>query len=530
MCKFILINICLWQWIFVIVNCDYLRVNTTTGPMIGVSQTTFVNKVPYLSYKGVPYAQPPIGELRFKTPLAVKPWSNPIVTTDEFQPSCLVLASSKFLELNSKQSENCLFLNVYTPVMDKIKVNKKLPVLFFIPGGGFTEGDGTDGYYGPDFILEHEVILVTINYRLGPFGFANFDVEGYTGNMGLKDQRLALNWVKENIVFFGGDPNSIALAGESAGSVSVHLHLLTGGCEHVNRAIMWSGHAFNYWAYYRENNQLNVLRETFKDELGNRTSKRDLLDFMIHASAKLIVEKTPTSGWSRNTNTIFWTPAIEDKSKAIQPFLTEKPHKIYANNRFSSHCKNVEVFAGITSSAKIKQFYFGDEEIEATPEHLNQYIQMFTDIHFLIPFYETMRLHAKVSKMFCHFFDIDLGTNIIKKSRHLEMVDRMGHIEDIGYMFKANQFVTFYNQTMENRSEVTNQKTIKAWHFVSKLFTDFVKTGRSANSSPVESVESAQCVHIMNDGLGSIIQPRKERMELWNQIREYLKPYIIDEY
>lgn len=82
---------------------------------------------------------------------------------------------------------------------------------------GFTEGDGTDGYYGPDFILEHNVVLVTINYRLGPFGFANFDTNGYTGNMGLKDQRTALEWIKKNIRFFGGDPNAITIFGESAG-------------------------------------------------------------------------------------------------------------------------------------------------------------------------------------------------------------------------------------------------------------------------------------------------------------------------
>lgn len=88
----------------------------------------------------------------------------------------------------------------------------------FIHGGAYLEGDGTDLYQGPDFLIEQNVVFVTLNYRLGPFGFANFDLDGYTGNMGLKDQRLALKWVKENIVFFGGNPESITVVGQSAGN------------------------------------------------------------------------------------------------------------------------------------------------------------------------------------------------------------------------------------------------------------------------------------------------------------------------
>lgn len=93
--------------------------------------------------------------------------------------------------------------------------------MFFIHGGGFTEGDNTDGFYGPDFIVEEDVVLVTINYRLGPWGFANFDLKGYTGNMGFKDQQLALEWVKRNIKYFGGDPNLITVFGESAGDITI---------------------------------------------------------------------------------------------------------------------------------------------------------------------------------------------------------------------------------------------------------------------------------------------------------------------
>lgn len=89
--------------------------------------------------------------------------------------------------------------------------------MFFIHGGAFTEGDSTNGFYGPDMFIEQNVILVTIDYRLGPFGFCNFNLPGYTGNMGLKDQQIALEWIHKNIKYFGGDPHKITVFGGSAG-------------------------------------------------------------------------------------------------------------------------------------------------------------------------------------------------------------------------------------------------------------------------------------------------------------------------
>lgn len=97
------------------------------------------------------------------------------------------------------------------------KEKYSLPVMFFIYGGLFVSGDSQDAYFGPDQIIENDVILVTVGYRLGPFGFMNFELPGYTGNMGLKDQQLALKWTKKNIKYFGGDPNAITVMGHSVG-------------------------------------------------------------------------------------------------------------------------------------------------------------------------------------------------------------------------------------------------------------------------------------------------------------------------
>lgn len=168
----------------------------------------------------------------------------------------MVVDQSQLFPLNSTKSEDCLYLNVFTPsktskskayfqnfkinnpvtrfskVTESREVNCKA-VMFFIFGGAFTEGDGTDQFYGADFIVGEDVILVTSNYRLGPWGFANFDLKDYTGNMGFWDQQLALEWVKRNIKYFGGDPKLISVFGESAGEL-MHISFLKGVPHYFN--------------------------------------------------------------------------------------------------------------------------------------------------------------------------------------------------------------------------------------------------------------------------------------------------------
>lgn len=123
-------------------------------------------------------------------------------------------------------SEDCLSLSVYSP---QLGAAAQLPVLVWIHGGAFIAGSGND--YRPDYFMESDVVIVTLNYRLGAFGFLSTYPEdsgrGSKGNMGLKDQNMALRWVNDNITAFGGNVNNITLAGESAGGASVHYHILS---------------------------------------------------------------------------------------------------------------------------------------------------------------------------------------------------------------------------------------------------------------------------------------------------------------
>ncbi|HKI44282.1 MAG TPA: carboxylesterase family protein [Balneolales bacterium] len=176
-------------------------------------------------FKGIPYAQPPVGDLRWKPPQPAKNWSG-VRKAQQFGPGCM--QRPIFGDMNfrfPKMSENCLYLNVWTP---EKKSDAKLPVLVYFYGGGFLAGDGSEPRYDGESMARNKgIVAITANYRLNVFGF--FAYPGLTkesphhasGNYGLLDQVQVLRWVKQNIAAFGGDPNKVTIAGESAGSMSV---------------------------------------------------------------------------------------------------------------------------------------------------------------------------------------------------------------------------------------------------------------------------------------------------------------------
>lgn len=188
-------------------------VSTNQGKISGVSAP----QQPVCVYKGVPYAAPPVGALRFRPPEPAPTWEG-VKKADTFSKECIQERAKA-----EQMSEDCLYLNIWRP-----QKSGKFPVMVWIHGGGFWVGSGTDPlYWGDRLAAPKEVVVVTINYRLGALGFlaqkdlSQEDPKAASGNYGFLDQIAALQWVKENISGFGGDPNNVLIFGESAGGASV---------------------------------------------------------------------------------------------------------------------------------------------------------------------------------------------------------------------------------------------------------------------------------------------------------------------
>ena len=175
---------------------------------------------PLYAYRGIPYAQPPVGALRWAAPQPLPAWTSPRSAT-AFGAICPQDGTA------TGDSEDCLFLNVWTP-QAAVQRGKRLPVMVFFHGGAFVYGAGSlPAYDGSYLAASGNVVVVTLNYRLGALGFLSVPELGLTGNYGILDQRLALRWVARNIRAFGGDPDKVTLFGQSAGAMSVGLHLFS---------------------------------------------------------------------------------------------------------------------------------------------------------------------------------------------------------------------------------------------------------------------------------------------------------------
>lgn len=190
-----------------------------------------------ISYLGVPFAAPPLGDLRWRPPAPAARWSG-VRKADRFAPACLQTRVSMPGETPPAISEDCLYLNVWTPAATS---GERLPVMVFIHGGGYENGATAMPLYAGDRLARRGVVVVTIAYRLGAFGFlAHPDLtaesgRGSSGNYGLMDQVAALEWVQRNIGAFGGNPDRVTLFGQSAGSIAISALMTsprTGGLFH----------------------------------------------------------------------------------------------------------------------------------------------------------------------------------------------------------------------------------------------------------------------------------------------------------
>ncbi|OJH37325.1 carboxylesterase/lipase family protein [Cystobacter ferrugineus] len=250
---------------------DTLIVDTSTGKLRG-RRMGGVH-----AWLNIPYAAPPVGPLRFREPQPVQPWTGIRDATrfgaSALQPPLIPGPLNTVISSSSQFSEDCLYLNVWSPAAD----GRKRPVWVWIHGGAYDLGGGSQ-YLGHELAKQGDIVFVSINYRLNAFGFLNlgglFEDERFAHNAGLLDQVAALRWVKENIEAFGGDPTRVTIGGESAGSASVVTLMVMKAARGLFHGAIAQSAGMSLHADW--NTSLDIAQE-FASQLGVGRDNRDQL-------------------------------------------------------------------------------------------------------------------------------------------------------------------------------------------------------------------------------------------------------------
>lgn len=309
-------------------------VETNLGKIRGSIFTTRLDKK-FIGFRGIRYAEPPIDNLRFQPPVAKTFWNETFDATEE-GPACPQ-------PTDWEVSEDCLRLNVYTSEIPRDDNYKLKPVFVWIHAGGFNGGSSISVAAGGHYLLDREVVLVTMNYRLASLGFMSTGTKEMPGNNGFKDQSMALKWVRDNIIMFGGDPNSVTLIGLSAGARSATLHMISPMSKGLfHRVILMSGGVTAQWKV--PPHQLHLA----KKQARILNCPEDDIPTMVECLKKIdgvtIGETTRQFNEFINNPVVSWYPVIEPDF-GQERFLTDDPTKLFREGDF----ERVPIISGITN-------------------------------------------------------------------------------------------------------------------------------------------------------------------------------------
>lgn len=441
------------------------EVSTQYGQIIGTRYTNALVGNDYYMFMGIPYAAPPVGDLRFQDPIPHPGW-NEIRNASAHGANCYNTQG-----IGATESEDCLFINVYTT-----NLTDNRPVMVFIHGGAFSSGSGDATMYGPDHFIKEDVILVTFNYRLGVFGYLNTNDENAQGNAGMKDQIQALRWVQKNIRNFGGDPERVTVFGQSSGAASVQYLILSPMAVGLfHQAICQSGTVFMPGSFQR--NPVDIAFALGENLNITFSTTTELVTILKELDPQAILAADPGGVLM---GALSFTPSIE-RSFDEEVFLAEHPVDILKSGNFS----HIPLINGFTDSEAlifgsplilptsdletidenrylmippewniergsqdeqeivdtIWKFYFDDESI--TDDHRESFAKLVTDQRFVFPADLSVRLHAQAQNdpVFYYTFSFDGTLNLNKAMVGMEMFPGAAHSEDNMYLFDISRLV-----------------------------------------------------------------------------------------
>ncbi|XP_049937984.1 juvenile hormone esterase-like isoform X2 [Schistocerca serialis cubense] len=299
-----------------------VRLNETD--IVGSWMTSYHGRI-FAAFRGIPYAEPPVGDLRFRNPRPAQLPAGAFNASAD-GPLCVqknVLVPNAVV----MGQEDCLYLNVYTQ-----PARSQLPVMVYLHGGAWFGGSGASVLTGPEFLMDRDIVLVTFNYRLGVLGFLSVDDEEAPGNAAMKDQVAALRWVRDHVAAFGGDPSAVTIFGQSAGAGSVHLHMLSpmsAGLFH--RAISESGNSVAAWAFPTEDPAGLARRHAalvgcdVDSSNSSSSSSSQLVACLRTVDAARLVDATDQlKVWSVDPLTLY-RPTVESSGDPEERFLAAAP-------------------------------------------------------------------------------------------------------------------------------------------------------------------------------------------------------------
>ncbi|XP_044748337.1 esterase B1-like isoform X2 [Coccinella septempunctata] len=523
-------------------------VTLSDGPIQGCRRKDIQGEE-FLSFEGIPYGEPPVGELRFKDPVPVKPWKEIKDCTKigsgslckqlkvSVDPSTGGLLKDFVLE----GSEDCLNLNVYTRQL-KNSGSQPKAVMVYIHGGAYVMGNTK--HLGPERLITQDIVLVHLHYRLGAFGFLAVDDPklGVSGNAGMKDQVLALQWVKKNISLFNGDPHNITIFGNSAGGSSVaYLTLSPLGSGLFHKAIIQSSCALNNSIRRRESNAKKLVQALECEQ----RDEAAILRYLQSLPAEKIYEgqlKCPDIGCPSCFRV--FSPGVESKdSKGA--LLNEEPVELLKSGRynhvpimigyaemecilfmeydekcpFNAVCFEEDtlppVWFGFEKGSKefydmarkIKKFYYGDSE----PEYISlETVKMFSDMGITRGMLKTAKYLAETSKQPTFLYRFSIPSNHGEKysSKNLNGAT---HGEELAYLFKMSRKTS---DEMERHSK----RLLKLW-------TNFAKYGNPTfEKDEVVSIDwkpvTKDNFYYLDIGeeLSMKKDPEADRMAFWDQL------------
>ncbi|CAB3388463.1 Hypothetical predicted protein [Cloeon dipterum] len=475
------------------------RVTVEEGALVGKRMVSLTGKEFY-AFLGIPYAAPPIGDLRFQNPKKPPKWNgarmairegSDCIQRDVFFPWII-------------GSEDCLYLNVYTPKINSGRPDEinHLPVMVWIHGGSFLRGSGSTFLYGPKYLLDHPVVLVTMNYRLGMLGFLNLGTPQFPGNYGLKDQVFALRWVRRNIAAFGGNPNSVTIFGESAGAASVHYLMISPLAKGLfHKAIAQSGSAFNDWAYLPEAERVTMQAA---QNLGCRNKNKTKIAICLKTvdAAKFILEGEAVEKNERRITG--FTPSVEPKGTkgaflprhARQMPIADVPLMAGFNTHEGMFLYWYKRPLVIDEELSINRDYYRLEEMNLRKDspqfnktwnkirrfykHLStdkmmQFIMIASDVHFTIGIDQMLRSFessGNKSPLYYYLFSYS-GAQGINKILTKIKTPGACHGDELGYLF---------NHRVLNILKPLSNADLQVTRLMTKLWTDFASTGNPTPS------------------------------------------------